>query len=141
MATTTGRFKNPVASAQTLRCPRTTATFAALSANLRHRTTSFDYLIGAGQHRRRHVDAERPGRAAAFMVPGALGILEGSSILFSAVLGLPAQTALTIALARRVRELALGLRGLFIWQWLEGHHLFRHARDPGQAEAFLSQLS
>ena len=70
-------------------------------------------------------------RAAAFMVPGALGILEGSSILFGAIFGLSAQTALTIALARRVRELTLGLPGLLVWQWIEGHHLFRHARDPG----------
>jgi putative membrane protein len=70
-------------------------------------------------------------RAAAFMVPGALGILEGSSIVFGALFGLPAQSALTIVLARRVRELALGIPGLFVWQWVEGHHLFRHARDPG----------
>jgi putative membrane protein len=70
-------------------------------------------------------------RAAAFMVPGALGILEGSSIVFGALFGLPAQTALTIALARRVRELALGIPGLFVWQWVEGHRLFRRAEDPG----------
>ena len=70
-------------------------------------------------------------RAAAFMVPGALGVLEGSSIVFGALFGLPAQTALTIALARRVRELALGIPGLFVWQWVEGHRLFRQPRDPG----------
>ncbi|HEV3178028.1 MAG TPA: lysylphosphatidylglycerol synthase domain-containing protein [Stellaceae bacterium] len=70
-------------------------------------------------------------RGAAFMVPGALGILEGSSIVFGALFGLPAQTALTIALARRVRELALGIPGLFVWQWVEGHRLFRRARGPG----------
>ena len=70
-------------------------------------------------------------RAAAFMVPGALGILEGSSIVFGALFGLPAQTALTIALAKRVRELALGIPGLLVWQWVEGHRLFRHVRDPG----------
>jgi putative membrane protein len=64
-------------------------------------------------------------RGAAFMVPGALGILEGSSILFGALFGLPAETALAITLARRVRELSLGLPGLLVWQWLEGHHLLR----------------
>jgi len=68
-------------------------------------------------------------RAAAFMVPGALGVLEASSIMFGALFGLPAQTALTISLARRVRELALGLPGLFVWQWIEGHRLLRHAPD------------
>src|SRR6202035_2075295 len=68
-------------------------------------------------------------RAAAFMVPGALGILEGSSIVFGALFGLPAETALTIALARRVRELALGLPGLLAWHWVEGHRLLRHVQD------------
>lgn len=67
-------------------------------------------------------------RAAAFMVPGALGILEGSSIVFGALFGIPAETALAISLARRVRELALGLPGLFVWQWVEGHRLLRRAR-------------
>jgi len=62
-------------------------------------------------------------------VPGALGILEGSSIVFGALFGLPAQTALTISLAKRVRELALGLPGLTVWQWVEGHRLLRHAQD------------
>jgi hypothetical protein len=28
-----------------------------------------------------------------------------------------------------VRELALGLPGLFVWQWIEGHRLLRHAPD------------
>lgn len=70
-------------------------------------------------------------RAVAFMVPGALGILEASSIVFGGLFGLPAQTALTIALARRVRELALGIPGLLVWQWAEGHRLFRRARGPG----------
>jgi putative membrane protein len=68
-------------------------------------------------------------RAAAFMVPGALGVLEASSIVFGALFGLPAETALTISLARRVRELALGLPGLFVWHWIEGHRLLRHAQD------------
>ena len=51
-------------------------------------------------------------RAAAFMLPGALGALEGSSVLFGALFGLPADTALAISLSKRVRELALGLPGL-----------------------------
>ena len=68
-------------------------------------------------------------RAAAFMVPGALGVLEASSIMFGALFGLPAETALTISLAKRVRELTLGLPGLFVWQWIEGHRLLRHAPD------------
>jgi uncharacterized membrane protein YbhN (UPF0104 family) len=39
-------------------------------------------------------------RAAAFMLPGALGALEGSFVLFGALFGLPADTALAISCCR-----------------------------------------
>ena len=68
-------------------------------------------------------------RGAAFMVPGQLGVLEGSFIVFGALFGLPAGSALTISLARRVRELALGLPGLLVWHWIETRRLLR--RPPG----------
>jgi len=66
-------------------------------------------------------------RAAAFMVPGALGAQEGSFVLFGALFGLPADTALAISLSKRVRELALGLPGLLVWHWIEGHYLLRRS--------------
>jgi putative membrane protein len=68
-------------------------------------------------------------RAAAFMVPGALGALEGGIVVFGALFGLPADMALAISLSKRVRELALGLPGLLAWQWAEGHHLLRRRED------------
>jgi len=68
-------------------------------------------------------------RAAAFMVPGALGALEGGIVVFGALFGLPADMALAISLSKRVRELALGLPGLVAWQWAEGHHLLRRPED------------
>lgn len=55
-------------------------------------------------------------RAAAFLIPGALGVLEGSFIVFAALFGIPASAALTLALGKRVRELALGIPGLIAWQ-------------------------
>ncbi len=82
-------------------------------------------------------------RAAAFMVPGALGALEGSFVLFGALFGLPADTALAISLSKRVRELALGLPGLFVWHWLEGHHLLRRSqcqRTPMPAASSEAEL-
>ena len=72
-------------------------------------------------------------RAAAFMVPGALGALEGGFVLFGALFGLPADVALTISLSKRVRELALGLPGLFVWQWVEGHYLLRRGEDKSNS--------
>jgi putative membrane protein len=68
-------------------------------------------------------------RAAAFMVPGALGALEAGIVVFGAMFGLPADMALAISLSKRVRELALGLPGLMAWQWVEGRHLLRRGED------------
>jgi putative membrane protein len=68
-------------------------------------------------------------RGAAFMVPGALGAQEGGLVLFGALLGIPADLALAVSLAKRVRELALGLPGLAAWQWVEGRRLLARRTD------------
>jgi hypothetical protein len=67
-------------------------------------------------------------RAATFMLPGALGALEGSYILFGAMFGLPADTALAISLSKRVRELAFGVPGLLLWQYVEGRYHLRRGK-------------
>lgn len=58
-------------------------------------------------------------RASAFMIPGGLGIQEGSFLIAGALLSLPAEAALALALTRRVRELAFGIPGILAWQWFE----------------------
>ncbi len=63
--------------------------------------------------------------AAAFIVPGAIGVLEGGFVMFGALFGLPADISLTISLSKRVRELLLGLPGLLAWQWTETQGLWR----------------
>ena len=68
--------------------------------------------------------------AAAFIVPGALGVLEGGFVMFGALFGLPADISLSISLSKRVRELLLGLPGLLAWQWAETHSLV-HRKDAG----------
>jgi putative membrane protein len=68
-------------------------------------------------------------RAAAFMVPGALGALEGGFLVFGALFGLPADASLAISLSKRARELALGIPGLVVWHWIEGHHFLRR-KEP-----------
>jgi len=81
-------------------------------------------------------------RAAAFMLPAGLGALEGGLVMLGALFGLPAETALAIALTKRVRELVLGLPGLCVWHWIEGHHLLRRSEqrrevgDRGPAEVY-----
>jgi len=71
-------------------------------------------------------------RAAAFMLPGGLGALEGGLVLVGALFGLPADTALAISLSKRVRELALGVPGLLVWHWIEGHYLLRRSEPEAR---------
>src|SRR5580704_4583380 len=71
-------------------------------------------------------------RAAAFMLPGGLGALEGGFVLLGALFGLPADTALAISLSKRVRELALGVPGLLVWHWIEGHYLLRRSEPEAR---------
>jgi putative membrane protein len=51
-------------------------------------------------------------RGAAFAIPGALGVQEGGYVLLAPLAGLSSDTALALSLAKRARELMLGLPGL-----------------------------
>ena len=62
-------------------------------------------------------------RAAAFFVPGALGVQEGAFVLLGAAIGLAPEVALALSLIKRVRELAIGLPGLVAWQVAEGKYM------------------
>jgi putative membrane protein len=59
-------------------------------------------------------------RAAAFLVPGALGAQEGGLIALCTVYGISAPTGLALSLVKRVPEIVLGIPGLFVWHVLEG---------------------
>jgi putative membrane protein len=59
-------------------------------------------------------------RAAGFLIPGALGVQEGGFIIVFAMFGVPAEGALAFSTIRRLREVALGVPGLFAWAGLEG---------------------
>jgi putative membrane protein len=51
-------------------------------------------------------------RGAAFAVPGALGVQEGGYVLLAPLAGLTPDVALALSLAKRARELLLGVPGL-----------------------------
>lgn len=51
-------------------------------------------------------------RGAAFAIPGALGVQEGGYLLLAPLAGLPMDAALALSLAKRARELLLGVPGL-----------------------------
>jgi len=59
-------------------------------------------------------------RAAAFILPGGLGVQDGTLIAASALFGVPADVALAMALIKRVPDLVLGVPSLLAWQTLEG---------------------
>ncbi|MFO1060594.1 MAG: lysylphosphatidylglycerol synthase domain-containing protein [Dongiaceae bacterium] len=69
--------------------------------------------------------------SAAFLVPGALGVQEGGFLAVGALVGLPADTALALALTRRARDLLLFVPALLAWQAAEGRALWRRARAAG----------
>jgi hypothetical protein len=48
-------------------------------------------------------------RGAAFAIPGSLGAQEGGYLLLAPLVGLPPDAALALSLAKRVRELVLGI--------------------------------
>lgn len=69
-------------------------------------------------------------RSAAFAVPGGLGVQEGGYLFVGSLLGIPGDAAFALSLIARMRELAIGIPGLIIWQVIEGRRLLR-ARSAG----------
>lgn len=59
-------------------------------------------------------------RSAGFFIPGALGIQEIALVVVGSFVGLPPETAMLIAIVKRLRDVVLGLPGLAMWQWIEG---------------------
>lgn len=58
-------------------------------------------------------------RGAAFMIPGSLGVQEGGYLLLAPLVGLPPDAALALSLAKRAREVLLGLPGLLVLHFSE----------------------
>jgi putative membrane protein len=61
-------------------------------------------------------------RSAAFAIPGGIGVQEAGYALLGPLLGLPADAVFALALAKRLRDLAIGVPILVVWQtrWTGG---------------------
>jgi len=70
-------------------------------------------------------------RAAAFLMPGALGVQEAGFIAVCAVYGIPAPAALALSLVKRVPDLTFGVPFLFVWHAHESRALMR--RRPARS--------
>lgn len=64
-------------------------------------------------------------RHFAFFVPAGLGVQEAGFVLFGQLLGVPADAAIALSLAKRVRELGYGIPALLSWQWAETRRALR----------------
>lgn len=64
-------------------------------------------------------------RHFAFFVPAGLGVQEAGFVLFGQLLGVPADAAVALSLAKRVRELGYGIPALLSWQWAETRRALR----------------
>jgi putative membrane protein len=69
-------------------------------------------------------------RHLAFVIPAGLGVQEGSLMLFGRALGVDAELALAVSMAKRLREVAWGALSLLSWQWMEGRRIHRQMREP-----------
>jgi putative membrane protein len=59
-------------------------------------------------------------RGAGFAIPGALGVQEGGYLLLAPLAGLAPNAGLALSLAKRARELLLGIPGLFYLRFSRG---------------------
>ncbi len=69
-------------------------------------------------------------RSVAFALPGAIGVQEVAYVLLGPLLGLPAEEALALSLAKRARDLAIGIPALVAWQASEARALSAARSSP-----------
>jgi putative membrane protein len=73
-------------------------------------------------------------RGAAFAIPGALGVQEGGYLLLAPLAGLSSESALALSLAKRARELLLGVPGLLYLHLAERDWRRRRVACAGAGE-------
>jgi putative membrane protein len=72
-------------------------------------------------------------RAAAFFLPGGLGVQEGTLGYLALAGGVPAEAAVTLVIVKRLREVVVGLPALMVWAFHERallDWLFRRSDSP-----------
>jgi putative membrane protein len=72
-------------------------------------------------------------RGAAFFVPGAAGVQEGGYVVLGGLFGVGPETALSLSLLKRGRELLLTAFAFVLWQAAEGGGAWRRLRARPQA--------
>jgi putative membrane protein len=70
-----------------------------------------------------------------FFVPGGLGVQEAGLVIFGQMMGLDRDVALSLSLAKRMREILFGVPALLSWQWVEGRLLRRRLKITAKSRA------
>jgi putative membrane protein len=70
-------------------------------------------------------------RHIAFVIPAGLGVQETALVVFGRTFGIDAELALAVSMAKRVREVLLGVVSLLSWQWMEGRQIHKEWRARG----------
>jgi putative membrane protein len=70
-------------------------------------------------------------RHIAFVIPAGLGVQEAGLIVFGRALGVDAELALAVSMAKRMREVVLGVLALLSWQWMEARQIHKDWRARG----------
>lgn len=73
-----------------------------------------------------------------FMFPAGLGVQEASVVLFAGLAGVSGNIALSLALAKRMREILFGVPALMSWHWLEAHSLKRSLKRRAPSVAVVN---
>ena len=73
-------------------------------------------------------------RALGFLVPGAFGVQEAGYVLICILFGITPASAVAFSLARRARDVLIGLAGLGLWQMLEIRNATARYRQSGSAK-------
>lgn len=84
------------------------------------------HLVGVSVDFREGLIIESLGqavRAVGFAIPASLGVQEGGYILICGLLGISPQAAIELSLLKRIREVALGVPALIVWQIIETRRL------------------
>jgi uncharacterized membrane protein YbhN (UPF0104 family) len=69
-------------------------------------------------------------RTITFAAPMGLGVIEGGYVVVGQMFGLTPEFALALSLIKRVRDIAIGLPALALWQAMEGRRLLVAPKPP-----------
>jgi glycosyltransferase 2 family protein len=72
-------------------------------------------------------------RTMTFAAPMGLGVIEAAYAAAAVLFGLPVQFAVALSLIKRLRDIAIGVPALALWQFMEGRRLVGPSPPPAAA--------